>query len=488
MIPRLLLALVFTTALAAQPADLDVRIDAGPLDSQGGADVTVTVETKVPFLDAEEGTLSVYALGGLERIAWSATPGVTCAAESPHILRCQVAPAAAGQTIAVSLRVEYTRDERQGHVTADLVWRDRGFFPEQRSAFRELYRYVHEFGVTNGEDAGPGSLRQALLDANAACAELHFNNPCRIRFDLGLPATIYVRTPLPSITAGHLILDGRGQVTVDGILLDRPANGLTVSELARVILRGLTIQRFPENGIESSSMQLVHIESSTIAHNGSRGVTVLRGQTTITGSVICDNARSGVFLHSAGGVAIYDTRIEDNRASGVFAGPAASVLLRDNVITGNAHFGVATVPTNQDVDISRRNRIAGNLLGQVDIGLDGPSQFPMPSSSGQFQQPNAPVLRSAVYDPATNTTTITGRLERASLRHPYLTAEVSFYGAGEMDHYLGGIRVAQPDFTYAVRGDLRGRLITATSTRVLEFPLEWLDRTTSELSTPIEVH
>ncbi|GAA0540526.1 hypothetical protein GCM10009415_22980 [Chitinophaga japonensis] len=64
------------------------------------------------------------------------------------------------------------------------------------------------FPVTNTNDAGPGSLRQAILDANAAGA-----GPHSIVFNVHGQITIL--TSLPTITAKKLLIDGENRITIN---------------------------------------------------------------------------------------------------------------------------------------------------------------------------------------------------------------------------------------------------------------------------------
>src|SRR5258708_4681514 len=93
--------------------------------------------------------------------------------------------------------------------------------------------------VTDGGDAGPGTLRQAIVDSNAidaasgACAGnsgITFSGPFTIR-----PAT-----PLPALKCATRI-DGAGLVTIDGVDQSMPC-GLSAS--GAVTAQGLEITGF----------------------------------------------------------------------------------------------------------------------------------------------------------------------------------------------------------------------------------------------------
>jgi Right handed beta helix region len=473
MILRLLLALSFAFALSAQPADLVTRIDFGPYDQDGVADVTVDVLTNAPLADPEITRLELGIFGGLTIVSWSADPGFDCT-EIKYRLTCNMAPFAAGETARIKLRVFVENDTRHEAIHANLTWKERGHRAEVRTWQKDQYRYRTEYVVTNNDDDGPGSLRQAILDANAGCT--HYYTPCLLRFDLARPATIRPLAPLPAIEADELFIEGGG-VTLDGSLLDRPANGLTIAAAGQSTVRGLTVRGFPENGIEVNRA-FARIDSSTISGNRSRGITVIRNsQVSVVDSVVSDNGRSGLFSDGYQ-LSINRSVIERNGASGVFYGPSTAGSIVDSIIADNAHFGVATVRDNRDVDVGR-NRIFGNRISQIDVGLDGPSFFPFVRN--QYAPPNGPTLTSATYDAATNTTTIRGRLEQVEISY-FLRYEAQFFAN---DQFIGAIGLSEPDFTFTVKGDLRGQRITANSIRFLW--VEYTERTTSELSAPIEV-
>src|SRR4051812_22102296 len=71
------------------------------------------------------------------------------------------------------------------------------------------------FTVTSATDAGPGSLRQAILNADAAPATP--SAPHQIVFSCGTPCTVALLTPLPPIT-NHMAINGGtfGNVIIDG--------------------------------------------------------------------------------------------------------------------------------------------------------------------------------------------------------------------------------------------------------------------------------
>jgi hypothetical protein len=102
------------------------------------------------------------------------------------------------------------------------------------------------FLVTSTADAGPGSLRQAVLDANAA------TGANAVAFDIGGGGvqTIQPASALPGITQ-PVTIDGTTQpgfagsplIVLNGSQAGRDANGLTITA-GNCTVRGLVINSF----------------------------------------------------------------------------------------------------------------------------------------------------------------------------------------------------------------------------------------------------
>ena len=129
------------------------------------------------------------------------------------------------------------------------------------------------------------------------------------------------------------------------------------------------------------------------------------------------------------------------------------------------------------------NRIFDNRIHPIDVNLDGPSFFGQ-SPGAWF---NGPLLTSATYDAATNSTTIRGRLETNQFVPFIIAFEIQFFTAAGngTDQFLGAITITSPEFEFTARGDLRGRSVIANAIRY-RFD-ELTQRSTSELGTPITV-
>ncbi|HEY0156947.1 MAG TPA: hypothetical protein VGF28_06595 [Thermoanaerobaculia bacterium] len=166
------------------------------------------------------------------------------------------------------------------------------------------------FTVTTTANSGAGSLRQAILDANATpgADAIHFN------IGGGGPQVIAPAPELPAITDA-VTIDGTTQPGFSGtpiVTLDGPGigfgNGLTISA-GPTTVRGLVIGDFGQAGI------LVH----------SAG-------TTIVGNYVGVDASGAVALPNFEGI-----RLEPAADGAVIGGPAEGDR---NVISGNRSMGI----------------------------------------------------------------------------------------------------------------------------------------------------
>lgn len=104
--------------------------------------------------------------------------------------------------------------------------------------------------VTNTNDSGPGSLRQAIRDANKDGVSTS------ITFDAAVfPGTIALLSQLPNLVDPGDTIDGGGiGVVLDGsLLLADDDHGLRV-RASNIRISGLTIQNFGGDGIRVQPM------------------------------------------------------------------------------------------------------------------------------------------------------------------------------------------------------------------------------------------
>ena len=251
------------------------------------------------------------------------------------------------------------------------------------------------FAVTNTNDSGTGSLRQAILDANANAGLTD-----TIRFDVA--GTINLATALPDID-DTVIIDattapgytGTPVVTLDGSLVAgdglRLVAGSDGSEIA-----GLSIINFGDNAIEvTSDNNWIHgnflgvqTDGVTIAGNGGAGVVIYNGASGNTigtnGDATNDSQERNVIGGNDNGIIVQGSGTSNNTIAGNYIGVGAdgSTALANtydgvriynsatnntiggsasglgNVISGNGQDGIQIEGEGSD-----GNTIRGNLIG-----------------------------------------------------------------------------------------------------------------------------
>jgi len=169
--------------------------------------------------------------------------------------------------------------------------------------------------VTTLDDSGPGSLRQAMLDANAA------PGPGTITFApaLMIPGTVVLASPLPEVTdpAGLSIRGdaGGGRIFISR---DRTIRPFAIAPGASLSLEKLTIDRakghiggamLNQGSLDMSDVELSGWADSTPVEGGSGGALFNTGVATITLSAISGAASETGTVACAGGYggAIYNT-------------------------------------------------------------------------------------------------------------------------------------------------------------------------------------
>ena len=195
--------------------------------------------------------------------------------------------------------------------------------------------FAATFVVTKVGDAGPGSLRQAILDANASAEpdEIHFNIQRK-----GVQ-TIRPKTPLPTITS-PVTIDGYTQpgaepntrlvgnnaklrIELDGSNTAPGSSGLQITAGDSTV-RGLVINRFSGSGI--------------LLGEGPNGGNVIEGNFigTNAAGIVGRGNRNGIFLFSSPGNQIGGTSAAArNLISGNTAAAITTFVTSNNVIEGN---------------------------------------------------------------------------------------------------------------------------------------------------------
>jgi hypothetical protein len=210
------------------------------------------------------------------------------------------------------------------------------------------------FTVTTAADSGAGSLRQAILDANAAGGA---SNDVYFNIASSGVQTITLSSPLPAIANPLRIFGGTEPggtgtplIVIDGSSAGPGATGLTISA-GNSVVQDLVIQNFKGDGVLISTAQNT-IGGNVISGNGANGVNISGSSATnnwVEGNFIGTNT-TGTAPLANGGDGIYLTGTSGNTIGGTFMGAG-------NVISGNAQYGIQLAGNDTG------NLVAGNLVG-----------------------------------------------------------------------------------------------------------------------------
>jgi hypothetical protein len=249
------------------------------------------------------------------------------------------------------------------------------------------------FTVLNTADSGMGSLRQAILDANASSDDV------TIRFSIGTGAqTISPATALPAITH-PVLLDGTTQpgftnctplIELDGSSAPAGANGLTLNA-GNSTVQGLVIDRFRGSGalIQTNGNDLITCNyigtdpSGTVSQGNATGVTISSGNNTIggtatgAGNLISGNTGNGVSITTSSFTTATGNLVQGNLIGTDVTGSSAlgntqngvsvsTSMASNNTIGGTVAAAANTIAYNGNdgvrVDTATRIAIRGNAI------------------------------------------------------------------------------------------------------------------------------
>jgi hypothetical protein len=256
------------------------------------------------------------------------------------------------------------------------------------------------FVVTTAADAGPGSLRQGILDANSGACQL----PCWIN-TASAPSPILLQSPLPPVRANfvtiaplqsstypqpdhRLIVQGEGAGAADGLRIEG-AQSVTVG--------ALTLSGFSRHGLVVDGGRIETIFYCELAHNGGNGLllvntSAVRVQTSLIGA----NGGDGVYVSSCTSITFDENFIGgaldgppmQNGANGIDIVDSQACEIFGNYIWHNTLTGLLVTGNSHENDWGYNQFDANGLLG-IDIGADGPTDA------------GVPVLDSATYNRGT---------------------------------------------------------------------------------------
>ena len=249
------------------------------------------------------------------------------------------------------------------------------------------------FVVINTGDTGQGSLRQAILDANA--------NPGADDITFAIPGTrpliISPSTPLPAITE-QVSLDASTEsgsscagstptlrVSIEGSSAPAGTSGLTVSGGVGTLIKGFIIRQFGGDGVSLSAPA----SGTTIECNSIGTTPDLSIQEGMVGAGIAVRSTDS---NASAPTSIVGNLVMNNGGPGVLVDPSArSVSIRNNRIDNNVGVGIDLVA----------NGGAPNGDGSTPNGSGGPG------TGGNDLQPT-PVLSTA--SSASGVSRVTGAL------------------------------------------------------------------------------
>jgi hypothetical protein len=278
------------------------------------------------------------------------------------------------------------------------------------------------FVVTSAGDAGPGTLRDAITNANN---NGNGSDQDLIEFNIPGPGphTIRPLTPLPMITTPMKIdgfsqdSSGSGQhlIEIDGSLITTGAPfGLSVLNTSDVTIQGLVINRFGTKsnfGVRGTGRGINAMNATNLKILGN-----YLG-TDLTGMKIClapspnpsnlTGREYGLACFSGGGTPLGNSDegirvLSNNQSTNAIIGGADPVFER-NIISGNGVIGF-TVALNG-------SKVQGNYIG---VGVDGKTSlsngvFGIQSGSNGPQNGQNHVIGCDDYDPVAKACTVPGQ-------------------------------------------------------------------------------
>lgn len=216
--------------------------------------------------------------------------------------------------------------------------------------------HANPYSVTNTNDSGAGSLRQAILDANA--------NAGGDTITFAIPGAgtqiITVGTDLPTIT-DVVTLDGSTQGCGPMCVFVEPVTsgtgtGFTVTADGTSI-EGLAIQNFVTGiQINANSVQVVQ---NNIAGSAGAGINIVGGGSEIVGSNLIGTDVTGT------------SSVPNSEGIVVNTGSSGNNQIGGNVISGNAGIGIAI-----NAGVGTGETIFSNY-----IGTDLPGASPLPNAT-----------------------------------------------------------------------------------------------------------
>ncbi|MDH5729753.1 MAG: hypothetical protein OEZ58_12235, partial [Gammaproteobacteria bacterium] len=252
--------------------------------------------------------------------------------------------------------------------------------------------------IVNTNDAGQGSYRQFILNANAI-DEIAATTANTSMFDTsvfipGSPATIAFASTAPDITQDAVTVDASNAgVIIDGTSAGASAVGVLINSNNNII-RGLQVSNFSSHGIyivtgtnniiggDNTSGSGPYGQGNRLSENTGSGIRMDSASNTIYGNYIGNdgntafaNASHGIYLVGTADATIigantsagYRNIISGNAGSGIYLNSADNVVIKNNMI-GLGSDGL-TIIANDVNGITSNGWANANTIGGV-IGTD----------------------------------------------------------------------------------------------------------------------
>lgn len=263
--------------------------------------------------------------------------------------------------------------------------------------------------VVNANDSGPGSLREAILNANANTGVID-----AIGFAIAgvRPYTIALLSPLPALTDPVVIDAGitgtagacAPTIEINGSQIEQPGPGLLVTGGSSTI-RGLSITQFRGSGIElrqggGSHIQCTYVgvapDGSTPRGNAGNGIQVIdSAANTFSGNLVSANGGEGIRVDGASGSTVIEANYVGtdaagevdlgNAASGIYIRRVPGTRITGNIVSGNDGFAGIAVCGNLvfcgggDLGTQGSNAEGTVITGNT-VGLNGAATQPVPNA------------------------------------------------------------------------------------------------------------
>lgn len=260
------------------------------------------------------------------------------------------------------------------------------------------------FEVINTNDAGAGSLRQAILDANGTAG------PDTITFGTGATGTVTLTTGRLGIS-DELTIIGPGQ---SNLTVTNPTGDiLYIYKSAAVTLSDFSLMGASGRGIHSSGADDLKLTSMTVSGSGTEGIKIDSPGTvfSLNSSTVTLNGGDGVDIDDGTDMGVYvmGSQLERNDDSGIYSdsGVIKKVTITNSMINSNGSTGVYfwSIGGDLTIDDTEMNGNDGQGL-RVDDSLGG--SFSMTDSEANSNTKNGILLSEAAMEVELKDSSVSG--------------------------------------------------------------------------------